>query len=369
MNNTNGNDFERKKREEQEEAERRRKKADDDARKKAEDDARKKADDDARKKKLQQQQQEEEEKKKRKALDEERKQLQDMKSKIDKMIHLQSTTGTMTSTSDGLVVDKKYKLTPQEAAENEYIRSDPLLLSFNNYMQSTWNQSFIAASVIGTNQLSLQNNSKTVTTLNILSQLSSNLLFASVVFSGAALVVSSINSAHKEIEFKNLAALVPTSDAVDMGILSSAIARHFTLSYHDEIKNSAYSKTSSKSFTKMKEMFKSAIDRVDSKLARSFTCRDGLDWLAADMSRICMSYIFNCDVLKLSQLVVEVTTDRSVFTKRLVDLVKSTYPVSKPMIISISKSVASGGGLTIIIYITIHHHHYHYYYRYWRRSN
>jgi hypothetical protein len=104
----------------------------------------------------------------------------------------------------------------------------------------------------------------------------------------------------------------------------------------------------------MKEVLAKATDAVDSKLARSFTCKDGLDWLAADMSRVCMSYIFNCNVLELSQLVVEVTKDRSAFTQRLVDLVKDTYPVSKPIVDIISQSssgltTTSGGGAGITI--------------------
>jgi len=98
----------------------------------------------------------------------------------------------------------------------------------------------------------------------------------------------------------------------------------------------------------MKEMFVKAIDTIDSKLARKFTCKDGLDWLAADMSRICMSYIFNCNVLELSQLVAEVTRDRSAFIQRLVTLVKKNYPLSKPMIVSTNQShsgTKSGGVL------------------------
>lgn len=295
----------------------------------------------------------EEAKRKKKAPKEEKKQLKDIISKIDKMVDLQTTSATVSS--DGLLVDKKYKLAPQEAAENDYIASDPLLLSFSNCMQMSWNQSLIAASVIGTSQLSLQESSSAVKTLSILSQISSSLPFASIIFSGAASVVSSISSAHKEIEFRNLAALVPTSDAVDMSILSSAVARCFTLSYHDEIKRGAYNKNNNNNFSKMKDMFVTAIDTIDSKLARSFTCQDGLDWLAADMSRICISYIFNCNVLDLSQLVAELTRDRNGFTHRLVDLVKDTYPVSKPMVVAISQSsVGTTGGVSG--FINLHHH-------------
>jgi hypothetical protein len=103
-------------------------------------------------------------------------------------------------------------------------------------------------------------------------------------------------------------------------------------------------------------MFVKAIDTIDSKLARKFTCKDGLDWLAADMSRICMSYIFNCNVLELSQLVAEVTRDRSAFIQRLVTLVKKNYPLSKPMIVSTNQShsgTKSGGVLGIMIAITM----------------
>ena len=275
----------------------------------------------------------------------EKKQLKDLVSDIEKILSLQTGAGGLIINDDGLVVDTKYKLTPEEAAENAYISKDPYLLSFNNCIQQFWNQSFIVAFVIGSNHVSLQQDSQLVTTLHVLSQISSNLPFGSIIFSSAASAVSGINDAHKKVEFKNLAALVPTSDAVEISILSCAIARKFTLSYHDEIKNSTYNKKSNKTYTSLKGMLLKAIDKVDSKLANSFTCKEGLDWLAADMSRICISYIFNCNKHELRRLVTEVATNRDTFTESLIDMVKDTYPISKPMIVTIDQQ-SSGGNTT-----------------------
>ena len=357
-------DVERKRRAAEDE-ERKKRAAEDVERKKraAEDEERKKraAEDEERKKRAA----ESEERKKREALEDELRQLKDIASRISKMVD-QQNSGTMVS-SDGLLVAKKYKLAPQEVAEDEYIASDPLLQSFSNSVQKCWNQSFIAASVIGTSQLSLVQNSGTVTALSILSQLASSLPFASIIFSGAGAVISSINDAHKEVQFSNLAALVPTSDAVEIGILASAIARHFTLTYHDEIKGSKYNKSNDDYFTNMKEMFVKAIDKVDSNLARKLTCKDGLDWLAADMSRICMSYIFKCNVRELSQILDELDRDRSSLTRKLVDIVKSTYLISKPMVVSINssqqKSAATGNttyNIVTPLYLLIHKHCHYY---------
>ena len=243
------------------------------------------------------------------------------------------SVGSGNSFGSSSVLDPKFALSPQEAAENTFISASAQLSQYSNQIQKCFNEILMAAAMLSSGTFA-QSTSLTADALNFASSIASSLPLASMVLSTIASGYNTASKATTSANLQNIAALNPSSNPVLMGVISEAIAREFTLTYHTEINQGLLTKDKS-SISRLKDGFRSFFGRInggDSKLARGLVGPELTDiqCVAVNQASMAIAYITSLTMVQVSELAIEVNTDRRVFAARLVTKVMEKFPVTGP---------------------------------------
>ena len=247
---------------------------------------------------------------------------------------------------ESIAIDAKYKKTPQEIANDEYIHSHPNLREYQLYMQKIWNELFWAAAMMSSGKFQSDTLSDTEKAgMNVLKYLTKSIPVASAVMSAACDAYGQFKTSREKGGFVNLSRLNPSSDVILYGNLAEYIACECSLEYHNEIENLSFVKAKG-SFTRLKNKLISAVSKVDDKFARGFF--NGKDMsdnqcVALDHARISMSILMNMNASEIDTI----AGDKMKISEKLLEALRDEYTSSGRAQVSVDSTsvhVATSGG-------------------------
>ena len=256
---------------------------------------------------------------------------------------LKTTQGSCAQES--IAIDAKYKKTPQEIANDEYIRSRPNLFEYKEYIQKTWNELFLAAALMSSGKFKLDTLSDAEKAGMSLKYLSQSMPVVCAVMYAACGAYDKVKTSREKGGFVNLCRLNPSSDVVLFGNLAEYIACECSLEYHKEIEDLSFVKAKD-SFTRLKSKLISAVSKVDDKFARGFF--SGVDMsdnqcVALDHARISMSKLMNMNAAEIDSI----AGDKLKISEKLLEALRDEYTSSGRAQVSVDSTsvhVATSGG-------------------------
>ena len=256
---------------------------------------------------------------------------------------LKTTQGSCAQES--IAIDAKYKKTPQEIANDEYIRSRPNLFEYKEYIQKTWNELFLAAALMSSGKFKLDTLSDAEKAGMSLKYLSQSMPVVCAVMYAACGAYDKVKTSREKGGFVNLCRLNPSSDVVLFGNLAEYIACECSLEYHKEIEDLSFVKAKD-SFTCLKRSLISAVSKVDDKFARGFF--SGVDMsdnqcVALDHARISMSKLMNMNAAEIDSI----AGDKLKISEKLLEALRDEYTSSGRAQVSVDSTsvhVATSGG-------------------------
>jgi hypothetical protein len=155
-----------------------------------------------------------------------------------------------------------------------------------------------------------------------------------MVLSGKATTYDTIHRARQSANLQNIVKLNPSSNPIITGVLSEAIARECTLTYHTEIQQGSLTSDKSK-INLLKEGFRAFFSSKgggDSKVARGLVGPELTDiqCVAVNQASIAIAYITSLTEFQVNLLAIEAVRDRRAFAAGLVAKILEKYPVSGP---------------------------------------